>query len=122
MSALQEYENYSIKKSTLTSIADSVRSKTGKTDLILTENISAEIDSIIRPYGSITINENGVADVTNYATATVSVAEPVEVSSEAEMTAILESATAEGGIYKYVGTTTDTYENGALYIIEKEDA
>lgn len=45
---------------------------------------------------------------------------PIEVSTEAEMTALLESG-AVGGVYKYMGETTDTYENGALYVFEKTD-
>lgn len=43
---------------------------------------------------------------------------PTEVSTEAEMTALLESGEV-GGIYKYTGTT-GTYENGALYVLEEE--
>lgn len=43
---------------------------------------------------------------------------PVEVSTEAEMTALLESGEV-GGVYKYTGTT-GTYENGALYVLEEE--
>lgn len=42
---------------------------------------------------------------------------PTEVSTEAEMTALLESGEV-GGVYKYTGETTDTYENGALYVLE----
>lgn len=47
---------------------------------------------------------------------------PKEISSEAEMNAILASATIEsvGEIYKYTGNTTDTYEQGALYVIAYE--
>ena len=42
---------------------------------------------------------------------------PIEISTEAEMTALL--ATADiGSVYKYMGETTDTYANGALYILE----
>lgn len=41
---------------------------------------------------------------------------PIEVSTEAEMTALLESGEV-GGVYKYTGTT-GTYENGALYVLE----
>ena len=47
----------------------------------------------------------------------VSSALPIEVSTEAEMTALLESGEV-GGVYKYVGETTDTCENGALYLLE----
>lgn len=43
-------------------------------------------------------------------------ATPIEVSTEAEMTALLESGEV-GGVYKYTGTT-GTYENGALYVLE----
>lgn len=42
---------------------------------------------------------------------------PIEVSTEAEMTALLTSGEV-GGVYKYTGETTDTYENGALYVLE----
>lgn len=41
---------------------------------------------------------------------------PIEVSTEADMTALLESGEV-GGVYKYTGTT-GTYENGALYVLE----
>jgi hypothetical protein len=42
---------------------------------------------------------------------------PTEISTEAEMTALLESGEV-GGVYKYTGTT-GTYENGALYVLEE---
>lgn len=42
---------------------------------------------------------------------------PIEVSTEAEMTALLTSGEV-GGVYKYIGTT-GTYENGALYMLEE---
>lgn len=45
---------------------------------------------------------------------------PTEVSTEAEMTALLTSGEV-GGVYKYTGTT-GTYENGALYVLEEETA
>lgn len=45
---------------------------------------------------------------------------PIEVSTEAEMTALLTSGEV-GGVYKYTGTT-GTYENGALYVLEEEEA
>lgn len=44
---------------------------------------------------------------------------PIEVFTEAEMTALLETSEV-GSIYKYAGETTDTYENGALYIVSEE--
>lgn len=43
---------------------------------------------------------------------------PVEVKTEEEMTALLESGEV-GSVYKYVGTS-GTYENGALYEIETD--
>ena len=43
---------------------------------------------------------------------------PTEVSTEAEMTALLTSGEV-GGVYKYMGTT-GTYENGVLYLLEEE--
>lgn len=45
-------------------------------------------------------------------------ATPIEVSTEAEMTALLTSGEV-GGVYKYTGTT-GTYENGALYVLEAD--
>ena len=45
---------------------------------------------------------------------------PIAVSTEAEMTALLTSGEI-GGIYKYTGAT-GTYENGALYVLEEEEA
>lgn len=72
----QEYDNYVIDKSTLTSIADSIRGKTGRTDPILTENISAEIDTLLFPTGTKAITTNGTHDVTEYASADVQVPQP----------------------------------------------
>ncbi len=48
-----------------------------------------------------------------------SVTKPKPISTEAEMNSILAKATEMdiGTIYKYTGTTTATYENGALYVI-----
>ena len=46
---------------------------------------------------------------------------PIEVSTKARMA--VELATAEvGSIFKYTGETTETYENGALYEIQKASA
>lgn len=44
---------------------------------------------------------------------------PTEVSTETEMTALLESGEV-GGVYKYTGET-GTYENGALYVLEESE-
>lgn len=43
---------------------------------------------------------------------------PAEVSTEAEMNALLNTAEV-GSIYKYVGES-GTYENGALYVVESD--
>lgn len=53
-------------------------------------------------------------------TAEANSAIPTEVSTEEEMTALLESGEV-GGVYKYTGTS-GTYENGALYVLEEETA
>lgn len=45
---------------------------------------------------------------------------PIEVASEAEMNALLETG-EPGGVYKYTGATTDTYENGELYVLGDAD-
>lgn len=45
---------------------------------------------------------------------------PIEVATEEAMTALLTSGTV-GGVYKYVGTTTDTYENGSMYLLEQDN-
>jgi hypothetical protein len=46
----------------------------------------------------------------------------IPISSATEMEDILASATGDkiGTIYKFTGTSTDTYEQGALYIIANE--
>lgn len=44
--------------------------------------------------------------------------EVTEKSTETEMNALLETAEV-GTVFKYVGETTDDFENGALYIVEE---
>ena len=58
----------------------------------------------------------GHGNETNYENA---IGKPIEVASEEELNLILATATANdiGKIYKYVGATTDSYENGAYYAI-----
>lgn len=41
-----------------------------------------------------------------------------EASTEADMTTLLENGTV-GSVYKYTGESTDTYENGAYYLLEE---
>ena len=45
--------------------------------------------------------------------------EPVYITSEQQMNNILTNATSEdiGKIYQYTGETTETYEQGAYYIL-----
>lgn len=84
-----------IDESTLTDIADAIREKKGTSDLLDPANFAEEI-------GGITGGSSAM---------------PIKVSSEAEMNALLETAPV-GAVYKYVGITTDTYENGGLYLLE----
>ena len=42
---------------------------------------------------------------------------PIEVATEREMNTLVTTAKV-GTVCKYIGTTTDTYENGGLYIVE----
>lgn len=44
---------------------------------------------------------------------------PLEVSTESEMTALLDTAEV-GSVYKYTGES-GTYENGALYVVEESE-
>lgn len=69
----------------------------------------------------------GTVDLSNYYTkseinalleAIQTGATPSEISTEAEMMALLETAEV-GSVYKYTGTS-GTYENGAYYVVESE--
>ena len=68
---------YKILGETLKAIADSIRSKTGKTGSILSGDMSKEIDSIVTPNGTKEITENGTFDITAYASVAVNVPAPV---------------------------------------------
>lgn len=59
--------------------------------------------------------------LTSYGAEVVSDGKPVTVWSEEEMDAILANATDEdvGTYYEYHGETTEKYESGAVYTIEK---
>lgn len=49
--------------------------------------------------------------------------QPLNITSATEMNAILSNATDAdlGKVYYYTGASTDTYEQGALYMITKEE-
>ena len=77
-------------KSDLVNIANSVRTKLGVTNPYYVSDLSGAIDSIA---------------VT-----------PIEISTDAEMEAVLTSNNV-GKVYKFTGTS-DTYTSGDLYIVE----
>lgn len=83
--------------------------------------VAAIPSDYIVPSGTLTITQNGAYPVTNYASVTVKVAPTAEtitdVSSESVMTELLSLGTV-GAVYRYTGATTETYENGALYVLE----
>ena len=82
-------------------------------------------DGYIVPSGILAVTENGEYDVTRYAKVDVDVPIPkdsdlpTEIATEAEMTALLDTAEI-GSVYKYTGTTTDKYENGVKYELCEE--
>ena len=83
---------YFIKESTLTDMADAIREKKGTSYLYDPAEYASEIRSI-----------EGRSPM------------PIEISAEAEMTALLETAEV-GSVYKYVGER-GTYKDGALYMV-----
>lgn len=67
---------YLVNGSTLTNIANAIRTKTGKSGSLYPSEMDEEITSIstgIIPTGNINISTNGSHDVTNYSTATVNI-------------------------------------------------
>ena len=44
---------------------------------------------------------------------------PINIATASAMDAVLVSANV-GKVYKYIGTTTDKYTNGNLYLVEEE--
>ena len=87
-----------------------------------------QIDHILNKAENMRIEANPIADATQILTK-LAIGDviyeitnsplPIEISTEVEMTALLETAEI-GSIYKYTGTT-GTYENGTLYIVEESE-
>lgn len=89
-----------------------------------TQSVYAYVDQsgwtkYLAPTGTLEITESGTYDVSEYASAEVNVAVPMEVETEAEMTALLETAEI-GSVYKYIGAS-GTYETDALYVVEESE-
>lgn len=81
--------------------------------------VTGTLESGITPTGSIDITSNGTVDVTNYASANVNVPSITEVATADEMNALLIEANV-GKVYRFVGTTDETYTNGDLYEVVSE--
>ena len=113
----------------LSAIAAAIRAKTGKAEKLSLDQMPKEIagidsggaDPVLQEK---TITENGFYmpddgyDGLSGVTVNVPIPEDsplaIEVSTADEMSALLDTAPV-GAIYKYVGETTATYENGTKY-------
>lgn len=89
---------YLIKDSTLTEIADAIRTKTGSTDTITANNMANKILTIVS--GGSTIED---------------------ISTESEMNSALAFENI-GKIYRYTGETGETYVSGDIYVVESDDS
>ena len=76
-------------------------------------------EELITPVGSTTKTENGTYDVKEYAEVVVNVASVIEVATADEMTALLVEANV-GKVYRFTGTSDETYTNGDLYEVVSE--
>lgn len=90
-------------------------------DYISKATVNPIPDEYIIPEGEyVALANQTYYDCTKYAKFSVKVREPYEISTEADMNFLLNDANSRAGdVYKYTGETTNTYENGALYILEE---
>jgi hypothetical protein len=89
--------------------------------MVTVASIETKIDNLRTKINSTTGKSD--ADLTSSVNSLIGMhGKPIGVATEAEMATILEAATADtvGKVYKYTGESTDTYENGAIYIVETE--
>lgn len=118
----------------LSAIAAAIRAKTGKAEKLSLDQMPNEIAGIDSGGADPVLQEKTITDNGFYmpddgydglSSVTVNVPIPedsplaIEVSTADEMTALLDTAPV-GAIYKYVGTTTDKYENGTKYELCEE--
>lgn len=108
---------YVIDESTLTDIADAIRTKTGKSDQLKPNEMPSEIqgitapDGYIKPSGTKTITENGPHDVTEYAAVNVivpseePVVQPLEVTENG-------TYTPPAGVDGYAPVTVNVQSGG----------
>lgn len=79
-------------------------------------------EGYVKPEGTLNILRNNTTyDVSQYAEVRIATAHPYEVPLEMLMNNVISDASQAtiGNVYKYTGETTDTYEQGALYILEE---
>ena len=111
-------------KRKIQSLITKANDTTGKGDGDLTNAVLSVADGYgAQPAGKLVITENDTdIDVKEYASVDVVVPEtpdsplPIEVATETEMNALLETAEV-GSVYKFTGTR-ETYETDALYVVE----
>ena len=81
-------------------------------------------EGYIKPEGTLELVFNNIEaefpiDCTKYAKVTVNTAEPLKISDPTVLGNITDSPWGVGGsVFLYEGTTTDSYENGAYYLLE----